>query len=84
MYKQNLVIFKQDILYEIISELEENLNFHIFKASSEKSLDDKLHNLSNYLIITQKKLIGRNNQFLFNKTLKDIIVSLLISKFLTS
>jgi len=78
MYKQNLVIFKQDILYEIISELEENLNFHIFKVSSEKSLDDKLDNLSNYLIITQKELDGRNNQFIFNKA--PIKLSKLIEK----
>ena len=78
MYKQNLVIFKQDSLYEIISELEENLNFHIFKVSSEKSLDDKLDNLSNYLIITQKELDGRNNQFIFNKA--PIKLSKLIEK----
>ena len=78
MDKQNLVIFKQDILYEIISELEENLNFHIFKVSSEKSLDDILDNLSNYLIITQKELIGKNNQFIFNKA--PIKLSKLIEK----
>ena len=78
MYKQNLVIFKQDSLYEIINELEENLNFHIFKVSSEKSLDDKLDNLSNYLIITQKELDGRNNQFIFNKA--PIKLSKLIEK----
>ena len=31
MDKQNLVIFKQDSLYEIFSELEENLNFSIYQ-----------------------------------------------------
>jgi len=78
MDKQNLVIFKQDSLYEIFSELEENLNFGIFKVSNEKNLDDKLDNLNNYLIITQKKLNGINNQFLFNKT--PIKLSKLIEK----
>jgi DNA-binding response OmpR family regulator len=68
MDKQNLIIFKQDKLYEIIKELEKNLNFNIFNVSAENDLENKLANLSNYLIITQKKLIGRNNQFLFNKT----------------
>jgi len=78
MDKQNLVIFKQDSLYEIFSELEENLNFGIFKVSSEKNLDDKLDNLSNYLIITQKELNGRNNQFIFDKA--PIKLSKLIEK----
>ena len=68
MDKQNLIIFKQDKLYEIIKELEKNLNFNILNVSAENDLENKLANLSNYLIITQKKLIGRNNQFLFNKT----------------
>ena len=68
MDKQNLIIFKQDKLYEIIKELEKNLNFNIFNVSAENDLENKLANLSNYLIITQKKLIGKNNQFLFNKT----------------
>ena len=68
MDKQNLIIFKQHKLYEIIKEVEKNLNFNIFNVSAENDLENKLANLSNYLIITQKKLIGRNNQFLFNKT----------------
>ena len=56
MDKQNLIIFKQDKLYEIIKELEKNLNFNIFNVSAENDLENKLANLSNYLIITQKKL----------------------------
>ena len=68
MDKQNLIIFKQDKLYEIIKELEKNLNFNIFNVSAENDLENKLANLSNYLIITQMELNKKNNQFLFNKT----------------
>ena len=57
MDKQNLIIFKFSSLYEIIKELEENLNFQIFEASNEKILNEKLNNSHNNLIITQKKLI---------------------------
>ena len=78
MDKQNLIIFKQDILYEIIKELEENLNFNIFYISAENDLEDLLANLSNYLIITQMELNKKNNQFLFNKT--PIKLSKLIEK----
>ena len=55
MDKQNLIIFKFNFLYEVIKELEENLNFKVFKASNEKVLNNKFNNLQNYLIITQKK-----------------------------
>jgi hypothetical protein len=78
MDKQNLIIFKQGYLYEIFSELEENLNFNIFNVLSEKNLDDKVDYLSNYLIITQKELKDRNNQFIFNKV--PIKLSKLIEK----
>ena len=54
MDKQNLIIFKQDKLYEIIKELEKNLNFNIFNVSAENDLENKLANLSNYLIGSNK------------------------------
>ena len=44
MDKQNLIIFKQDKLYEIIKELEKNLNFNIFNVSAENDLENKLAN----------------------------------------
>jgi DNA-binding response OmpR family regulator len=78
MDKQNLIIFKQDSLCKIFKELEENLNFNIFNISVENDLENQLANLSNYLIITQKKLNGINNQFLLNKT--PIKLSKLIEK----
>ena len=68
MDKQNLIFFKQDSLCKIFKELDENLNFNICNVSVENDLENKLAGLSNYLIITQKKLHGINNQFLLNKT----------------
>ena len=56
MDKQDLIIFKFNTLYEIIKELEENLNFRIFEASNEKTLNDTINSSQNYLIITQKKI----------------------------
>jgi DNA-binding response OmpR family regulator len=66
MDKQYLIIFKFQSLYEIASELEESLNFKILKASSEKSLNDKLNSVQNCLIVTQKKINNLNNQFILN------------------
>ena len=65
MDKQNLIIFEIVSLYEIIKELEENLNFNIFRAINKKNLDDQLRNLKNYLIVTEKKLDCKYNQFIF-------------------
>ena len=67
MNKQNLIIFKFKSLYQIMKELEENLNFKIFETENEKILKDKTTSLQNYLIITQKKIDDLNNQFILNK-----------------
>ena len=68
MDKQNLIIFKLNSFYNIMKELEENLNFKIFKASNEKILNTTKDNLKNYLIITSKKINYKNTQFILNKT----------------
>ena len=68
MNKQNLIIFKFEPLYEIMKELEENLNFQIFEIKNEKFLQDKITSFQNYLIISQKKIDNINNQFIFQKT----------------
>jgi hypothetical protein len=79
MDKQNLIIFKLNSFYNIMKELEENLNFKIFKASNEKILNMVKDNLKNYLIITSKKINYINNQFILDKT--PIKISKLIERF---
>ena len=79
MDKQNLIIFKLNSFYNIMKELEENLNFKIFKASNEKILNMAKGDLKNYLIITSKKINYINNQFILDKT--PIKISKLIEKF---
>ena len=79
MDKQNLIIFKLNSFYNIMKELEENLNFKIFKASNEKILNMVKGDLKNYLIITSKKINYINNQFILDKT--PIKISKLIEKF---
>tara|TARA_Y100000996_G_scaffold326225_1_gene262304 strand:+ start:174 stop:749 length:576 start_codon:yes stop_codon:yes gene_type:complete len=52
---QNLIIYKFTSLYHILEELDLNLNFKITYADNENSLYDKIQNLNNYLIISNKK-----------------------------
>ena len=61
---QNLIIYKFISLYHILEELDLDLNFKISFEDNERSLQDKVKNQSNYLIISKKKYLGFNNQFI--------------------
>tara|TARA_B100000900_G_scaffold386945_1_gene377801 strand:- start:913 stop:1476 length:564 start_codon:yes stop_codon:yes gene_type:complete len=60
---QNLIIYKFTSLYHILEELGLDLNFNIAFVNNEKTLNDKLKNLDNYLIISNKKYADVANQF---------------------
>jgi len=68
MSTQNLIIYKFTTLYHILEELGLDLNFKISFADSEKSLKNKVKNLSNYLIISNKKNLDLENQFVLEST----------------
>ena len=55
MNNQNLIIYQFNSLYQILKELEKDLNFSIIESLNEKSLHNKIKNLNNYLVITKKK-----------------------------
>ena len=57
MNAQNLIIYKLNTLYHILEELSPDLNFNIIFADSQNSFNDKVKNLNNYLIISDKLLI---------------------------
>ena len=66
MNSQNLIIYKFDSLYHILEELGLSLNFNITYADSEKSLNDKLKDLNNCLIISNKKYLDIGNHFVLD------------------
>ena len=65
---QNLIIFKNKFLYEIIRELEENLNFIVIEENDEKNLNNRLKEDQNSLIVTKNKIDNIKNQIILNKT----------------
>ena len=73
MDKQNLIIFKHNYFYNIMKELEEDLNFKVFEATDQKILNKIKNNLKNYLIITSKKIDNINNQFILDNTPAKLI-----------
>jgi hypothetical protein len=68
MSTQNLIIYKFISLYHILEELSSDLNFKTSFADSENSLKDKVKNLSNYLIISNKKNLDFENKFVLEST----------------
>ena len=68
MLAQNLIIYKFSKLYHILEEINSELNFNILFADSENILNDKIKNLNNYLIITNREYSKIGHQFVFNDT----------------
>ena len=64
MSTQNLIIYKFVELYHILDELSLDLNLQITFIDTESSLKEKVKNLNNYLIITNKKYSGVSNQLI--------------------
>ena len=68
---QNLIIYKLIELYHILEELGLDLNFKISFADSQNSLNEKVKDLDNYLIISNNKYPNIRNQFVLdNKPIK--------------
>jgi hypothetical protein len=65
MNNQNLIIYQFKSLYQILEEIDNDLNFRIIEVSNENSLTNEIKKLKNYLIITKKKILNINNQFIF-------------------
>ena len=66
MRLQNLIIYKFTPLYHILEELGLDLNLKITFVDNENSLNYKVKDLNNYLIISNKKYSGFSNQFVLN------------------
>src|SRR5210317_1844186 len=75
---QNLIIYKFTSLYHILDELGLDLNLRIISADSKVSLNEKLKNLKNYIIISNKKYPDLDNQFVLENI--PINISRLIEK----
>ena len=58
MNNQNLIVYRFNLLYLILKELEDDMHFKIIEISDEKTLGNEIENLNNYLIITKKKILN--------------------------
>ena len=70
MNNQTLVIYDFKVLYEILTEIENYLNFNLIKINKLKELN--FNSLENYLIISDKKKKDVAEQIIANKLPIDI------------
>ena len=66
MNNQNLLIYDFQTLFEIFSEIEKHLNFKILNVTKKKFSEIQLEKLSNYLIISNKKILNLEDQILID------------------
>ena len=66
MSSQNIIIYKFKGLYQILEELGADLNFNIAFEDKEDFLNERVKNLNNYLIISNKKYPDIRNQFVLD------------------
>ena len=66
MSGQNLIIYKFNKLYQILEELSLDLNFKITYVDNKDYLSDYVKNLNNYLVISNKKYLAIDNQFILD------------------
>ena len=89
MISRLLIIYEYQILYQILNEISESLNFEItqFNSKDLKELKDDPKN--NYLIVSKKKIEGIKNSLIlenvpikFEKLIEIINIKFLKNKFL--
>ena len=88
MNSKTLIIYDYQILFEILNEISESLNFKIIQSNKEEYNDLKLNFKNDLLIISRKKIQGLNNVLILEekpiklrKLLEIININLLKNKF---
>ena len=89
MSSRILIIYEYQILYQILNEISESLNFEITQSNSNDFKELKYHLKNNYLIVSKKKIEGIKNSLIlenvpikFEKLIEIINVKFLKNKFL--
>ena len=67
MNSKILIVYEYQILFEILNEIKENLNFEIIKSNNNELINTKFDQKSNYLIISSKKQRNLDNCLALDK-----------------
>ena len=78
MNNSYLIIYKQQTLYKILAELDQDLTFDVKEINNEKSLEQEIQKLNKYIVLTKKKIFNLSHQMIFDQY--PVKVSKLIEK----
>ena len=88
MNPKNLIIFEYQILFEILNEIHENLNFKIIQCNENEYNNFQFDSKNDYLVLSKKKVKSIKNLLILNdkpikleKLLEIININFLKSKF---
>ena len=89
MNSRILIIYEYQILYQILNEISELLNFDVTQSNTKDLKELKYDPKNNYLIISKKKIEGIKNSLIlenvpikFEKLIEIINIKFLKNKFL--
>ena len=89
MNSRILIIYEYQILYQILNEISESLNFEIIQSNEKDLKEFNFDQKNNYLIIPEKKIEGVKNSLIldnlpikFEKLIEIINIKFLKNKFL--
>ena len=84
MNSRILIIYEYQILYQILNEISESLNFEIIQSNNKDLKEFKYDPKNNYLIVSKKKIEGiKNSLVLENIPIKlENLVEIINIKFL--
>ena len=89
MNSRILIIYEYQILYQILNEISESLNFEITQSNRKDLKELKYDPKNNYLIVSRKKIEGIKNSLIlenapikFEKLIEIINIKFLKNKFL--
>jgi len=66
MSSRNLIIYNYRALYNVLSEISSNLNFETTFVDNENSLKDKISNLNDYMVLSNKNYPDHINLFVLS------------------
>jgi len=79
MNELNIIIYKFKILYQILKEIDKELNINFILILDLKSLNREIYNPKIDLVITRQKILNLNNQFIIDSL--PIKIFKLVEKF---
>mgnify|MGYP001466081451 CR=1 FL=1 len=84
-----LIIYEYQILYQVLNEISESLNFEIIQSNNKDLKEFKYDPKNNYLIVSKKKIEGIKNSLILDnlpirieKLIEIINIKFLKDKFL--